>query len=251
MRLLGFAPLLLSLASCAQAPPTLTIASDATFPPFHFVGDDGEATGFDIELARLLSTRAGFSPIVRVLPYDELHPGVADGAHDLVAATTGITAERSERYLFTEPYFETYQVALVRTGAGEPSSLEELSERLVGASAGGTAERAMRSLTQAVPVVVDKGSAAALADGTVDAIIVDEFDAVALARASEGRLRVLPTPVASEEYAFVLRKQRLELKRVLDEAFLSLRETGELESLRARFGVARDAEWPVVFHDRM
>ena len=54
---------------------TLRIASDATFPPFHFLDEDGLPAGFDIELARELAMEAGLDPQVIVLPYDELFHG--------------------------------------------------------------------------------------------------------------------------------------------------------------------------------
>ena len=111
--------------------------------------------------------------------------------HDLVAATTGVTAERAQHYLFTRPYFETCQTALVRIGDDEPTSLAQLAGRRVGASGTGTAARAMRTIVGSEHVALDVEGVAPLLEGIVDAIIVDEFDAVAMARASEGRLRVL------------------------------------------------------------
>lgn len=236
------------VTGCTPAPgelPILEIASDATFPPFHYIDDAGVPTGFDIELARLIAARAGLQPVVEVRLYDELFTGLADNTHDLVAATTGITSERQERYLFTDPYFETCQAALVRIGGDEPTSLADLAGRRVGASGAGTAARAMRTVTGAEHVPLDVEGVSPLLDGVVDAIIVDEFDAVEMARASEGRLRVLAEPVARESYAFVLARGRDDLKRELDHALRELTEEGEVAALRARFGVARDTEWPV------
>ena len=210
-----FAPLA-CLAACTRTPapgelPILEIASDATFPPFHYIDDAGAPTGFDIELARLIAARAGLQPVVEVRAYDELLAGLPSGAHDLVAATTGITPERQENYLFTDPYFETCQAALVRVGAGEPTSLAELAGRRVGASGSGTAAHAMRTVAGTEHIQLDQEGVAPLLDCAVDAIVVDEFDAVEMARASDGRLRVLAEPVASEQYAFVLARARDEL----------------------------------------
>ena len=115
------------LHACApDERPDLRIVSDATFAPFHYIGDEGAPTGFDIELARLIAERAGLEPIVEVLPYGELFEGLSAKTHDVVAATTGWTAERAATYLFTEPYFVTCQAALVRVGADEPATLGEL-----------------------------------------------------------------------------------------------------------------------------
>lgn len=239
--------LLLAAALAAGQGPVLRIASDATFPPFHFIDGASVATGFDIELARLLAERAGFQPLVVVLPYDDLLSGLNAGAHDLVAATTGVTPEREKVYLFTKPYFETCQAALVRVGPSEPATIAELEGRRVGAAGSGTSARALRGIAGARPVALGKGQAGvpSLEGGEIDALIVDEFGAVATARASKGRLRVLAQPVAPELYAFVLPRGRDDLKLRLDRALEELEREGGLRALRIRFGVERDETWPV------
>jgi len=235
------------LQACASDErPVLRIVSDATFAPFHFIGDGGTPTGFDIEFARLIAERVGLEPTVEVLPYGELFGGLSAKAHDVVAATTGWTAERAATYLFTEPYFVTCQAALVRVGPDEPATLADLSGRRVGASESGTAARAMRSIEGGTPVTLEEGAGLELLlTGAVDAIIVDEFDAVEASRESDGQLRVLAQPVARERYAFVLARDRHALKAQLDQALATLEAEGEVAALRARFGVERDAEWPV------
>lgn len=257
-RLLGVV-LLLGAPGCGSpdaAPVQLTIASDATFAPFHYLVE-GVPTGFDIELASAVARRAGFDPIVVVRPYDELFEGLREDTHDVIAATTGITPEREREYLFTRPYFETAQAVLVRVGPSEPTESDDLRGLRVGAAGSGTSVRALGQLTGVEPVllgsgeaqeaVIDKGGVVPLLeDGTIDALIVDEFDAVSAARASDGRLAVLSEPAALESYAFVLRLGRPTLKERLDAALDELEATGALDSLRFEFGVARDSTWPVV-----
>lgn len=237
--------------SDATTPPTLTIASDATFPPFHYI-DGGTITGFDIALATLTARRAGFEPVIVVKPYDRLFEDLREGAHDLIAATIGITPDRELEYLFTRPYFETSQAVLVRTGPGEPVGLADLAGRRVGAGGDGTSARAMRAIVgvehvrlgtaeDAEAIIDESGAEAILEEGYIDALIVDEFDAVPAARASNGRLRALAEPAAFEQYAFVLRLGSLELKERLDRALYELEREGVLDSLRREFGVARES----------
>ena len=135
----------------------LRIASDATFRPFHYLDQAGSATGFDIELARLVAERAGFEAIVVVRPYDQLFSGLATLEHDVVAATTGVTPERERHYLLTTPYFETCQAALVRAGADEPTTLAALGGRRVGAAGSGTSALALHALPTGEPVRLGKG----------------------------------------------------------------------------------------------
>jgi ABC-type amino acid transport substrate-binding protein len=239
--------LLLAAALGPTQRPVLRIASDATFPPFHFVDGAGTATGYDIELARLLAESAGFEPVIQVKPYDDLLSGLETGAHDLVAATTGVTPEREQIYLFTKPYFETCQAALVRVGPGEPAALAELRGRPVGASGSGTSARALRGMQGVEPVFLRPGQAGvpSLETKLIDALIIDEYHVVDAARASNGGLRALKEPIALERYAFVLPRNRQDLKSALDGALEELERSGRVRELRIRYAVERPDSWPV------
>ena len=89
--------------------------------------------------------------------------------------------------------------------------------------------------------------ASSLEAGIIDAWIVDEFDGVTATRVSQGRLRVLSEPVALERYAFVLAADRADLKTRLDRSLAQLVQDGTVAKLRVRFGVERDAGWPVAW----
>lgn len=244
----------------ADVRPGLVIATDATFAPFHYFDENLEITGFDIELARLLAERAGYVPSVIAVPYDNLFDDLLAGSYDVVAATTGITPEREEKYLFTNPYYDTCQAALVRTGDGEPRSLTELEGRRVGAAGAGTSVKALELLPESEHVLLsdgeateniiqEDGSVPVLEDGTIDALIVDEMDAVASARVSNGRLRVLSEPVALEQYAMVLAPGRIDLQRNLDRALQELRADGTLAGLERKYGLDRTEDWPINYGD--
>lgn len=246
----------LMLAGCLQPtcrvrmpspPPELRIATDAAFEPFHVLAPDGTVTGFDVELARAAARRAGYRPTIVVVPFEELLSGLDGGAHDMVAATIGITPERELRYLFSTPYFHTAQVAVVRAREGEPVDAAGLAGLRVGYTGDGTSARAVSRLAGAVAVALDASTdpAEALIAGRIDAFVVDEFEAVALARRHADDLRVIAEPVALERYAFVFSAHREELRRAINRALAELRADGELAALRARFGLDRGTDWPV------
>ena len=252
------------LAGCAQpreqgrvdVVPELAIATDATFAPFHYVDDEGRVTGFDVELAREMGRRAGFEPRVVVVPYDQLFASLVAGNYQVVAASTGVTEQRQRQYLFTSAYFDTCQAALVRAGEQEPQSLRELAGRRVGAAGSGTSVLALDRLPGVIPIllsereateetILEDGSVPVLESGGIDALIVDEFDAVKAARSSDGGLRVLSEPVALERYGFVLASNNVALQRSLNEALRSMREDGSLQTLLRDFGLGRGTDWPV------
>ena len=260
----------LILAGCAGAPmderpeasvrsavwPGLTIATDATFPPFHYFDDSLTVTGFDVALATALGDRSGYRARAITIPYEFLFDDLLAGAYDVVAATTGITSEREQIYLFSDPYYDTCQAALVRVGDGEPLSLADLAGRRVGAAGAGTSVKALDNLPDAIHVLLgereatedtikEDGSVPVLENGDIDALIVDEMDAVEAARASNGRLRVLREPVALEQYGFVFAPRNDHLKDQFDRALAAMQADGSLEALLIEFGLDRGEDWPI------
>ncbi|MGB0715834.1 MAG: substrate-binding periplasmic protein [Phycisphaerae bacterium] len=242
---------LITAAGCAQ-PPVITIATDAAFPPFHFLNDDESVTGHDIELAKTVLDHAGYQHRVRVVrPYSQLLDGLENGEHDMVAATTGITIERRKRFLFSLPYFKTCQAFLVRKGTNEPQSRAALAGLRVGATGTGTSASARDKVTNVVHVALPSGTDGvdALLAREVDAFVVDEFEAVAAARTHPEKLAVLPEPAALELYGFVMATDRIELLQAVNDALVQLEQDGVLTEIRKTFGVARDADWPIVMEE--
>lgn len=235
----------LSACVALDSRPTLIIASDATFAPFHYIDEHGAATGFDIELARAIATNAGFDSKIEVRPYADLFDGLQRGSHDVVAATTGITPDRLKNLLFSDPYFTTCQVAVVRSDATSIQSVDDLAELRVGAAGSGTSANAMRSIDGVQVAIEDGAGVEELDRGSIDAWIVDEFDGINEVRLANGRLRLLPIGVASEQYGFVFAKERLALRAKMNRSLAALVNDGTVDKLRAEFGVSRANDWPV------
>ncbi len=231
---------------CSTA-ASVRVATDAVFPPFHYVDESGSLAGFDIELARQAVERAGMQVrFERAESYAALFEGLQHGDYDVVAATTGITPARLKRYGFTRSYFVTCLAVLVRAGPGEPRTPADLKGRRVAASAGTTSASAAHRIERATVVETTRwrDSLAALRAGDVDAVIIDEFEAVPFARDADD-LDVLSIPAAIESYGLVLRKNDVDLRNKLDAAIDAMEADGTLAELRTRFDLDRPADWPV------
>ena len=59
-----------SEASESSAEGTFTVGFDQDFPPMGFVGDDGEYTGFDLELAQEVASRLGLEYVPQPIAWD-------------------------------------------------------------------------------------------------------------------------------------------------------------------------------------
>jgi len=172
------------------------------------------------------------------MPFDELLGALEEGRADVVCATLGITPERARRVDFTRPYFETELAVLVPSQG--PRSLAELDGRRVGAGAGTTSERAVRSkLPRAIGVFENKagrGTAERLIGGELEAAVMDGPAAEAMVAASAGRLVRLDVVLDAERYALALTRGQPGLLAALDAALEEAHESGRSAAWNEEFG---------------
>jgi len=237
--------LLLPVAACNATPDTstlLVVGSDLENPPFAWVDEEGVARGRDVEMMQLLAERIDRVLLWERMPFDELLDACEAGRVDAVCATLGITEERARRVLFSEPYFETAISVVSRSGADEPTGIDDLADLRVSAGTGTTSQLAVeRLLPRARGVFENKSglpTAERLLRREVDAAVMDGPAARRLVQESGGELRLLVTELTAERYALCLPKGRGALARDLDRALGELRAEGALHALDRRFGLA-------------
>ncbi|MBS7576580.1 MULTISPECIES: transporter substrate-binding domain-containing protein [unclassified Enterococcus] len=96
-----------SLISCSKKStisdkPKITIATDADTKPFTY--SDGEnVTGYDIEVARQVFTKAGYEVEIIVTDFDSTLAGLDTGRYQVVANDIGYNEGRADKYYFSYP----------------------------------------------------------------------------------------------------------------------------------------------------
>ena len=120
---------------------SLTVCTDAPYEPFEFEGDDGEFTGFDMELLREIGSRLDLELAVTVQPFDGIWLGPAAGNCDIVASAMTITPERAAAVTFSDPYFDADQSLLVRADDEDTyGTLADLAGKRIAVQTGTTGE---------------------------------------------------------------------------------------------------------------
>lgn len=99
----------------------LVLGTDPTFAPFEFKGADGQIQGFDIDIARAVAKDLGVRLEIRAVGFGSLMPqAVTSGRVDMAMSGITITDERAKVVSFSQPYYRSAQVFIVR--AGTPAS---------------------------------------------------------------------------------------------------------------------------------
>jgi len=235
---------LLCLCACqsmTQPRKTLVVASDLDNMPFAGVAEDGTPIGRDVEMMQQLCQRAGLELTWSRMPFDQLLTSVESGKVDAVCATLGITAERAERVLFSQCYYDTEIAVVVRAGTDEPTTLQELAGKRVTGGVGTTSARAIRNhLPDAHGVFENKEGVSAmyrLLTRDIDGAVMDGPAAAKLVTEAAGKLRRIAAPLDRERYALALPKSHIEVLARLDRALQQMRESGALRALNRRHGL--------------
>jgi len=217
----------------------LTVGSDIPFPPFEF-REDGELTGFDVELVEELAQRLELEVRWVDTAFDTIFTQLAAGRYDVVASATTITEERAQTVDFTDPYYAAQQAVTVNVEqTPDLESADGLSAGdTVAVQRGTTGETwAQENLPEGVrvrsfPEAPDTYTA--LEAGNVTAVIFDEPSAVTEAEARDA-LEVVEKIDTGERYGFGVDPQNPELLEALNRVLAEIKEDGTYQRLYDQF----------------
>lgn len=224
---------------------TFIVGFDQDFPPMGFVGDDGEYTGFDLELAQEVASRLGLTYQPQPIAWDAKDMELSSGTIDCI--WNGFTMnDREDAYTWTDAYMDNQQVFVVRSDAGI-ASLADLSGKIVEVQADSSAEKALQENTElagtfaTLQTVPDYNTAFMdLQMGAVDAIAMDVIVAGYQIENREDKddYVILEESLASEEYGVGFLKGNEELRDQVQATLEEMAADGTLASISEKwFGV--------------
>ncbi len=220
------------------------------------VGDAPESgEGFEAAVAYAIAAELGFAPEDVVWVRTTFDEAIAPGAKnfDFNLQQYSITEERKAAVDFSSPYYYTAQTVITVAGSAAEGakSLADLQGLLIGAATGTTSLKAIEDIikpTQGAQAFNSNDDAkAALANGQVDAIVVDLPTAFYLTAVElEGGLILgqLEGAEAGDSFGLVLDKDS-PLTEAVSAAVDRLRENGTLAALEAQW-LADYANAPVL-----
>ncbi|MGI9273944.1 MAG: arginine ABC transporter substrate-binding protein [Endozoicomonas sp.] len=123
--------------SSAQAAESIRFATEATYPPFEYVGENNELKGFDIDLAHALCDELKAKCTFSNQPFDSLIPSLKFRRFDAIISGMDITPARLKQVDFSQPYYENSAAFVASTQKGF-KSVEDLKGKTVGVQNGTT-----------------------------------------------------------------------------------------------------------------
>ncbi|MDN5925337.1 MAG: transporter substrate-binding domain-containing protein, partial [Xanthomonadales bacterium] len=121
------APALAATPNHNDAAGTIVLGGDAHYPPFQFINDDNQASGFDVALFRALAKQQHLSVVAKLGDWRNANSGLANGHIDVVPMF--ITPARSKLFAFSNPFLLRYHLVFARRGSAHISNLQQLAGR--------------------------------------------------------------------------------------------------------------------------
>ena len=130
-------------SSNANNRTTFTVGFDAEYPPYGYMDENGEYTGFDLELAEAVCKLEGWELVKKPINWDAKDMELNSGAIDCI--WNGFTMNgREDEYTFSTPYVDNSQVIVVAENSGI-NTPEDLAGKTVGVQAASAALELLQS----------------------------------------------------------------------------------------------------------
>ena len=209
----------------------LTMATNATFPPYEMTTDSGEFEGIDIDTAKAIAEKLGLELQIDDMDFDAALLSVQQGKADIAMAGVTVTDERKAVMDFSDSYATGIQSVIVPEGS-DIASVDDLAGKKIGTQRGTTGYiYCSDDFGDENVVAYDDGLTAvqALNNGQVDAVVIDNAPAQEFIAANPG-LKILDTSYAEEDYAIGMAKGS-SLEDAVNAALKELKADGTLQSI--------------------
>ena len=219
---------------------TLIVGFDQDFPPMGFIGDDGEYTGFDLELAQEAAKRLGLEYKPQPIAWDSKDMELESGNIDCIWNGFTMTG-REEDYTWSEPYMANTQVFVVAKDSGIASQAD-LAGKVVECQIDSSAEAALQQVPDLTATfgqlltTADYNSAFMdLEQGAVDAIAMDVVVARYQIKQRNADFVVLDDTLAAEEYAIGFKKGNTELRDKVQKTLEEMAADGTMKEISEKW----------------
>ncbi|MBN1202848.1 MAG: basic amino acid ABC transporter substrate-binding protein [Anaerolineae bacterium] len=218
------------------------VGTNAEYPPFESVDEDGNIVGFDVDLVTAIAEKAGFDFELVNTRWDGIFTALASGEFDAVCSAATITEEREEIVDFSNPYFNAGQTIAVREAdAANVSSPEDLPGLRVGVQNGTTGDIAASEIEGVEVVRYDEITLAfqALGAGDIDAIVNDgPVSAEIISSNPELGVVLVGDPFTDELYGIAVQPDMPELLDAINNALAEVIADGTYAEIHMKwFGV--------------
>lgn len=218
------------------------VGFDAEYPPYGYKDDNGEYTGFDLELAQGVADLEGWELVKTPIDWDSKDMELNSGAIDCIWNGFTMTG-REDDYTWSVPYVDNSQVIVVSKDSGI-TDLAGLSGKIVGVQAASAAltlledpegQKDLADTFAQLQQFPDYNTAfTELQAGSIDALAMDVGVAKYQVSSRDGFV-ILDEALNSEQYAIGFKKGNTALRDIVDADLQKLVDNGTFDKLAEKY----------------
>ncbi len=227
-----------SAAQTSQAAQTnslpqmsITVATDATWPPFESVNEQTKAIeGMDIDIFNAIAAKENIKVEFKNVAWDPLLAGMAQGMYDAAISSITITADRQKDMLFSDPYFAAGQLVVVRKDNTTITGNTTL-KGTVGVQLGTTGDIEVQKIAAAKTKPYDDIGLAFqdLMNGQVDAVVCDNPVALLYVGKNSDKLKTAGSVFTNESYGIAVAKSKTDLLSRINDGLKAIKAAGVID----------------------
>ena len=221
---------------------TLTVGTNAEYAPFDYLDENGNITGFDIDLIEAIAKSQDIEIVWRDLPFDSLIGSMEAGDLDVIAAAIGPTSERKKSVDFSDVYYTGSQSIICKKG-NDIKTFKDLAGLKVAVLEGSIADLIASGENQDYGIVEDaqvvrfKNASSAvmeLLNGGVDATLIDSIMAENFCRQTEGLMQTVVKGTENDS-VFCVQKGNSEMLKIINAGLAEIRENGTYDEIYEKY----------------
>ncbi|MEK3993448.1 transporter substrate-binding domain-containing protein [Psychrobacillus sp. FSL K6-2365] len=206
----------------------LNVAFEGTYPPFNYLDDNGELTGFDVDISNEIAKRLGVKAYFITSKWEGLIGGLKADKFDIIIGQMTVTEERKKSVDFTDPYVITGSVLITREETNDISKLEDIKGKKVGVGGGTTFEEIANSV-EGADVKLYKAFSDYLEDlknERLDVIINDQLLVSYNIKENNLPIKVASDILKVDEVGMAVNKGNADFVEKVNEALSEMKEDG-------------------------
>lgn len=224
--------------SAALADGKLIVGTNAEFPPFEYLGDNGEPDGFDIALIKAIGEKLGVEVEIQNMEFGSLITSIGSKIDIAIAGMT-VTDERKNAVDFSDSYYDAVQYVILPADSAIAEK-KDLLGKTIGCQLGTTGEYLIddliaedgttqkKSYNKAVDAVND------LLNGRLDCVIIDRNPAMVFQANYPDQLKLSDGAAftfEAEQYAIAMPKGDTALAEKVNAALAEIKADGTFDKL--------------------
>jgi len=215
----------------------LTFALTGQYPPFNFVDENNQVTGFDVEIGKEVAKRIGVEGVPVTTAWDGIIGGLLAKKYDLICGSMAITPKRLETIDFSDPYYRS-GAQIFTQNSSSVNSLDDLKGKKVGVTLGTTYEEWVRKNISGAGVRTYKGvpdMVLETANGRIAAFVTDKIVGALAIKEKGAPLKLVGDLLYEEKMGIALNQGNPELKAAVNNALTGMKNDGTYHSISMKW----------------